>query len=184
MQYLGGKSRISKHIAEIINSEGRYNEIPWRQEQDSKRYSTINQSINQSPTFVSLFCGTCSIESKVNTKNKILNDKHEYLIEMFKGVQKGYDLQNYISKEEYKRIRENKDADKILSGFVGFGCSFGGKWFGGYAQNKTETNYTDQSKRSLLKDMNGLWEAEFLCKDYRDVEIPEGAIIYCDPPYI
>ena len=47
MQYLGGKSRISKHIAEIINSEGRYNEIPWRQEQDSKRYSTINQSINR-----------------------------------------------------------------------------------------------------------------------------------------
>lgn len=135
-------------------------------------------------TFVSLFCGSCSVESKVKEYNKIIcNDKHEYLIEMLKGVQDGYDLLEFITEEQYKYIKEHKDEDKILTGFVGFGCSFGGKFFGGYARNKTGTNYAAQSKRSLLKDMATLTTAEFSCLDYRDVIIPNGSIVYADPPY-
>ena len=53
----------------------------------------------------------------------------------------------------YDYIRTHKDEDHVLTGFVGFGCSFGGKWFGGYARNAGGTNYAAQSKRSLLKDM-------------------------------
>ena len=102
---------------------------------------------------------------------------------MLKGVQNGYELPEYISEEEYKYIREHKDDDTVLSGFVGFGCSFGGKWFGGYARNKGGTNYAKQSKTSLLKDMSTLSEAEFTCEDYRDLELPEGCVIYADPPY-
>ena len=52
MRYQGGKSRISKDIS-----------------------NAINQSVNANSTFVSLFCGTCSVESKINIENKILNDK-------------------------------------------------------------------------------------------------------------
>ena len=105
------------------------------------------------------------------------------MIELLNGVKNGYDLPEQISEEEYKYIREHKDEDKVLSGFVGFGCSFGGKWFGGYARNKTGTNYALQSKRSLLKDMNNLMDAEFICKDYREVELPNGCVVYADPPY-
>lgn len=79
--------------------------------------------------------------------------------------------------------RENKDADPVLAGFVGFGCSFGGKWFGGYARNKTGTNYAEQSKRSLLKDMATLQDAQFVCGDYRHLCIPQNSVIYADPPY-
>lgn len=163
MRYQGGKSRIAKLIVSAIERE---------------RERESNQ------TFVSLFCGSCSVESKVKGYNKIIcNDKHEYLIEMLKGVQDGYDLPEIISEEQYKYIREHKDEDKILTGFVGFGCSFGGKFFGGYARNKTGTNYAAQSKRSLLKDMATLTTAEFSCLDYRDVIIPDGSIVYADPPY-
>ena len=105
------------------------------------------------------------------------------MIELLNGVKNGYDLPEQISEEEYKYIREHKEEDKVLSGFVGFGCSFGGKWFGGYARNKTGTNYALQSKRSLLKDMNNLMDAEFICKDYREVELPNGCVVYADPPY-
>ena len=105
------------------------------------------------------------------------------MIELLNGVKNGYDLPEQISEEEYKYIREHKDEDKVLSGFVGFGCSFGGKWFGGYARNKTGTNYALQSKKSLLKDMNNLMDAEFICKDYREVELPNGCVVYADPPY-
>ena len=59
----------------------------------------------------------------------------------------------------------------------------GGKWFGGYARNATGTNYALQSKRSLLKDMATLQNAEFVCGDYRHLGIPPGSVIYADPPY-
>ena len=139
----------------------------------------------QNSTFVSLFCGSCSVESKIKGFDRmILNDKHEYLIQMLKSVQQGYELPDHISEEEYKKISNNKDENPALTGFVGFGCSFGGKWFGGYARNKTGTNYAAQSKRSLLKDMATLMDAEFICKDYADVELPSiSCVIYADPPY-
>jgi len=181
MQYLGGKSRISKQISEVIN-----NEISRWKIKNSTTDSTNNNNRERERqlTFVSLFCGTCSIESKIEGfDNIICNDNHEYLIELLKGVQNGYDLPEIITEEQYKYIREHKDEDKILTGFVGFGCSFGGKWFGGYARNKTNTNYALQSKKSLLKDMKNLMTAKFTCQDYRDLIIPNNSIVYADPPY-
>lgn len=180
MQYMGGKSRISKRIAGVIS-----NEIYGRKiadcVADSKRGRERERESN---TLVSLFCGTCSVESKLTCFDKIIcNDNHEYLIEMLRGVQNGYELPEFITPEDYKYIRTHKDENKVLTGFVGFGCSFGGKWFGGYARNKGGTNYALQSKTSLLKDMATLKNATFICADYRDVVLPEGAVIYADPPY-
>lgn len=126
MQYMGGKSRIARYIAEIINN-----------------------TLNGGACFVSLFCGSCSVESKVTGYDRIiLNDKHKYLIAMLRGVQAGYELPETITEEQYKAIRADKDADPVLAGFVGFGCSFGGKWFGGYARNKGGTNYAAQNSRN------------------------------------
>ena len=31
--------------------------------------------------------------------------------------------------------------------------------------------------------MNTLMDAEFTCLDYRDVVLPDGCVVYCDPPY-
>jgi DNA adenine methylase len=159
MQYLGGKSRIAKDISGIIN-----------------QYS-------EDRLFISLFCGTCSVESMVISKSKTLNDSHLYLIELLKAVQNGYEIPEQITKEEYYRVKSNQDENKALSGFVGFGCSFGAKWWGGYAQNKARTNYAMQSKNSLLRKMNNLKDANILCSDYRTVKIPDGSVVYCDPPY-
>ena len=140
MRYLGGKSKISKDIAKIINDEiGRNKSVP----------------------FVSLFCGSCSIESKVDANIKILNDAHPYLISLYKALQEGYELPNNVTREQYNWIRAHKDLDPALSGFVGFGCSFGGKWFGGYASNRGGTNYVEQSKRSMLNVFDGIANAEF-----------------------
>ena len=182
MQYQGGKSRIAKPISEVI-----INEVSRWEIKDSNLDCGSNREREResNQTLVSLFCGSCAVEAKLAPHfNKVVcNDKHEYLIEMLKGVQNGYELPEQISEEEYKYIRLHKDENKILTGFVGFGCSFGGKFFGGYARNKEQTNYALQSKKSLLKDMVQLPNAEFTCLDYRDVEIPNGSIVYADPPY-
>lgn len=145
MQYMGGKSRIARYIAEIINNTlnggGAFDEIPRRQEPYSNTFGADPQRYGGA-CFVSLFCGSCSVESKVTGYDRIiLNDKHKYLIAMLRGVQAGYELPETITEEQYQAIRADKDADPVLAGFVGFGCSFGGKWFGGYARNKGGTNY-------------------------------------------
>lgn len=86
MRYQGGKSRIAPTLAKIISAT------------------------QGGDTFVSLFCGSCSVESRVNGFSRIiLNDKHPYLISLLKGVQNGYDLPEQISEKQYRYIRENKD---------------------------------------------------------------------------
>ena len=161
MQYMGGKSRISKQIAEILNS-----------------------AIDKDTPFVSLFCGSCAIESKVQADVKILNDKHPYLIAMWQALQNGWMPPDVVTKEEYYRVKANMDENPALTGFVGFGCSFGGKWWGGYAKDKRGDDYCGQAKRGLLKDLVGIQSATFTCLDYHDVEIQDGAVVYCDPPYV
>lgn len=113
----------------------------------------------------------------------ICNDKQQYLIALLNGVKNGYELPEFISEERYRYIKEHKNENKILTGFVGFGCSFAGKFFGGYARNKEGTNYAMQSKKSLLKDISNLTNTQFISKDYRDVLLPNGCVVYCDPPY-
>ena len=89
---MGGKSKISKQIGGIIN------EIYGRQIENQKRDSKFNRERESNVnTFVSLFCGSCSIESKVNIPNKILNDNHYYLIEMWKGLQNGRTFPDIIT---------------------------------------------------------------------------------------
>lgn len=161
MQYMGGKGKISKDISGIIN-----------------RHTEGNKP------FVSLFCGSCAIESKVNSPHKICNDKHEYLIAMWQALQDGYELPEDITREQYNDTKNNLERDKALSGFVGFACGFGGKWYGGYAFNSKGDNYAIRGKRSILKDFEGLKTAQFTQMDYSDVGIPDGAIIYADPPYM
>lgn len=133
--------------------------------------------------FVSLFCGSCVVEAKVNSSQKILNDKHEYLIAMWQAVQNGYELPDAVSNEDWKLIKANQDGDRALSGFVGFACSYGGRWFEGYARG-VGRNYANEAKRGIAVKMNGLRSATFLNLDYRDVQIPQNAVVYCDPPYI
>lgn len=133
---------------------------------------------------MSLFCGSCSVESRITGfKTMILNDKHPYLIALLQAVQAGYEPPGVVTEEEYQFIRAHKDLFPALAGFAGFACSFGGEWFGGYARCAHGTNYADVGRRSLLKTMASLKSAKILNLDYRDVPIPPGSVIYADPPY-
>ena len=117
MRYQGGKSRIATSIALAI-------------ERERERVKGTMGNL------VSLFCGSCAVESKLapHFSNVICNDNHKYLIALWRALQSGYDLPEVISEDTYKSIRENKDVNPALTGFVGFGCSFGGKFFGGYSR--------------------------------------------------
>lgn len=158
MQYFGGKTKVSNQIVEYLESVRKENQ-----------------------TYIEPFVGGGIICSKMSGERKAY-DYNEYLIEMYKAVQGGYELPNCISEEEYKYIREHKDDDKALTGFVGFGCSFAGKWFGGYARNKSNHNYCLASKNSLLRKMSTMYDVTFEWKDYKKLDLHD-CLVYCDPPY-
>ena len=161
MQYFGGKQRISKDLSVFFNAQLKNNQ-----------------------PFVDLFCGSCNIISKIDDNRlRIANDKHYYLIEMWKALQNGWDIPDKITEEEYNYIKNNKDKNSALTGFVGFGCSYSGKWFGGYARNNTNRNYCLNAKNSNLKILPKIKDVVFYNLDYKEVDIPIGSLVYCDIPY-
>lgn len=103
---------------------------------------------------------------------------------MYKALQDGWTPPTELTGEEYIHIKDNQDEQPHLTGFVGFGCSFAGKWFGGYAKDSSGRNYCLNAHNSILKKVeNGLLkDSEFICCDYKELK-PDNMIIYCDPPY-
>lgn len=164
MKYVGSKHRHAKHILPIILKDRKPND--W---------------------YVEPFVGSCGTMDKV-TGPRIGNDNNYYLIEMWKALQNGWKPPEQVSLEEYKHIRDNKNLYfPELIGFVGFGCSFGGKWWGGYARGKDnngkERDYCGESRRNVLKQVPLIKDIIFTCKDYRELTYPTNSIIYLDPPY-
>ena len=67
---------------------------------------------------------------------------------------------------------------------VGFGCSFAGKWWGGYARGGEGRNYCQNAKNSILKKVEKLHNVYFSSTSYDDVEIEQSnSMLYCDIPY-
>lgn len=173
MQYLGGKVRLAKYIA-----------------------SEIVQHIPFDGTYVEPFCGACAVAVKVAEYRPdvkiICNDLHPYLIALLKGVADGsFVPPNSLSEEEYRYIKAHKDENPALTGFAGFGCSFMGDWFHGYArcyeggiplQEKHYRPKAEVAKDNLLIDFRES-TIQFHNADYRALDIPEGAVVYCDPLY-
>lgn len=158
MRYFGGKTRTCNAISEILQ----YN-------------------LEEGQTFISPFVGGGWVENLI-VGNKECYDKHPYLIAMYQELQKGWEPPKELTKEEYDHIKTNPDEKPYLTGFVGFGCSFAGKWFGGYAKDSTGRNFCLNAYNSIMRKMKGFQDTKFECKSYKDIN-PSGALIYCDPPY-
>jgi DNA adenine methylase len=161
MKYMGSKNRIAKHLLPIMleNRNGR--------------------------TWVEPFVGGANMIDKVDGK-RIGADFNEYVISLFTGIQNGFMPPNEVSEEEYRQARLNRVVMPLVS-FIGFGCSYSGKWFGGYARGNTNKgeprNYCLESKKNILKQAENLNDVEFVHSSYQDLEIPKNSLIYCDPPY-
>jgi len=135
--------------------------------------------------YVEPFVGGANMIDKVGG-DRIGNDTHPYLIELLKGVSNGWIPPTEISEDQYKAANRSREVN-ALTGFIGFGCSYGGKWFGGYARgddaNGKPRNYAAESPRNLVKQAAGLDRVVWLCCSYSLLSIPPNSIIYCDPPY-
>lgn len=159
--YVGGKTKYAKEILAVILPGNEHREY-WEP-----------------------FVGSAAMLVHVPTSmRRFANDKNPYLIAMHEAVRDGWSPPTEITEEQYKHIRQHPSQyPKELTGFVSIGCSFGAKMWGGYARNKKGTNYTEQSCRAALNTIGALQRVSFIAGDYQELVIPDGALVYCDPPY-
>jgi len=164
MRYLGGKSRTAKQIGAFLRSLHKPGQ-----------------------TYLEPFVGAGWVLAQMDgiDGDRIASDANPYLIAMYRCLQQGWRPPTEISEEEYKAIKEiESDIPEYmaLKAFVGFGCSFAGKWFAGYCRDAQKNNYAARASRSLLKRWVAMESTRFLCCNYTDHE-PDGYLVYCDPPY-
>ena len=133
MYYFGGKSKISKDLANVLNP------------------------ITKGKPFVDLFCGACNVVEKITTaSSRMANDNNPYLIALLKAVQDGYEPPTHVTREQYNYVMGHLDENPALSGFVGIGCSFSGGWHSGYAHNNRGDNYATNARNTLLRQKQKL----------------------------
>lgn len=163
MKYMGSKNRHAKELLPIIlknRKQGQY--------------------------YVEPFCGRCNMIDKVDGP-RIANDNHFYLIKLLESIAIGWIPPNFITENEYKWAKQSNEISPHLRGFIGFCCSYSGKYFGGFARGNDSKgnprNYCAEQKRNLTKQAPNLKGIEFFNMDYRNLPIPANSIIYCDPPY-
>ena len=112
------------------------------------------------------------------------SDVQPFIVALMRAVRDGWEAPSNVSREEYRHIKDNRDLyPPCLVGFVGFACSFGGKWWGGYASNKENHNYAAAGSRVLRILGGDLQGASLVNRSYKDLVIPPDSLVYCDPPY-
>jgi len=160
MKYMGSKNRIAKEILPIMLKE------------------------RGDRTWVEPFVGGANVIDKVQG-NRIGNDNQEYVIALYKALQNGYVPPKEVTSDFFFEVENNKDKyPKELVGYLGTQLTFGCEWWGSFRRDNTgKRNYGVEAYNNVIKQQPNLIGIEFVCGDYRDLEIPTNSLIYCDPPY-
>ena len=170
MRYMGSKRRIAKHILPIMVWDRKPGQF-W----------------------VEPFVGGANMIDKVDG-NRLGADINEYLITLFHGLQNGFVPPDFVSEEFFKWTKNNRTVCP-LTAFIGFGCSYAGMWFAGYARNvkkdapnaellnRTTKSFCKHSKNGIMRQLPNLLEVGFLHCSYDELYVPPNSKIYCDPPY-
>lgn len=166
MQYMGGKFRQSREIYRIL-----------------RPYVTSNT------VYVEPFCGgmwsATRVARELRPGKMILNDINKPLMLLWeKCLREGCDwLPEYPSREMYQWYKEHRPEDDPITAYIGFGFCFGGSWYSTYI--KPGTSHIGDQRKSIYNKVRELSKVvyELHNVDYANLVIPDGAVVYCDPPY-
>lgn len=166
MKYLGGKYFLAKHIAEVL----------------------LQLPLEYTNGYLEPFCGALSVLTRMapHFDKCEASDVHEDLIELWKQVKTNtFRPPKTMTEARYLRVKKMK-SPSALKAFVGFGCSFGGKYFAAYAQKYTggkRENYLQAATNSVHKIHPLIQNCTFRCVSYDQLK-PVNKLVYCDPPYM
>lgn len=158
MKYMGSKA---KHAKEII--------------------AILEQNRNRGQLYIEPFVGGANIIDKMKNP-RIGNDIDEDLITLWKAVSCGWMPEKEYTEQRYNQIKKEETSPE--RGYCAFALSYGGKKFGGWRRDsKGKRNYVDEAYRSAEKQFPMLKGCYFQCLPYHEMIIPDGSLVYCDPPY-
>lgn len=162
MQYMGGKYKIAKELAGVI--------------------STFNPRVYWEP-----FVGAGNVIQYVNAPFKIGSDIDIHVVSYLQRVRDGWLPPNEITEEQWKFYRDyqpKNSEEYALKAAVGYGCSFGGRFFEGYARDpRSDRNFAKTVRNYSVKQAPLLNGIDFRNHGYCE-NVPDGVdLIYCDPPY-
>lgn len=165
MQYLGGKSKIARWLVAAMRPR-----LSGRE-------------------FWDAFCGGLSVSLAISETGArgLATDANPALVNLYQAVAAGWDPPAVVSEDDYAAARSLPDTDPRKA-FCGFACSFGGKWFGGYARAPKEAGrtYAGAGRTALLRDVGLLVERgiDVALANFLEVEPePTETVLYLDPPY-
>lgn len=161
MRYVGGKFLIRKQVAEYL------------------------ESVRGSRDYFEPFVGGAWVTIEMSGKRHA-SDINSHLITMWKALQDGWIPPDNVSEEMFREYKEKMPENDPLTAFIGFGCTYGGRFMQGFARQKerdgTDRNFALVAKNSLLKKLPKLKDVTFTHGSYLSYA-PDNKLIYCDPPY-
>ena len=168
LRYLGNKTRLSKELTPLL----------------TKHLTGENW-------YVEPFAGAFGMISNIHYSKRIAYDNDKYIIELMKAVRNGWSPPETLTETEYinlKTLASNGHVEPLIA-FAGYGCSFGGKWFNGFARGgKTsrgeDRNHVAESARNLNKMRDKLQGIKIRLFDYKDAPLGVSNVIYADPLYV
>lgn len=161
MKFMGSKRRIAKEILAIIEPQ------------------------IQGRLYVEPFVGGGNMIEKVKVTKKIGSDIDADVVAALTLIKMRPDAlpkdSNEFTEEDYR----NRCAGKweSIKSFAAFAYSYAAKKWGGWRRSKCGRDYVSEAFRNAQKQSPLLSDVTLLNVDYRDLELPEPAVIYCDPPY-
>jgi DNA adenine methylase len=174
VNYQGGKSSLAKQIGAFMQA----------------RYQP-------GANYYEPFIGAGNVLARTGfvTGQRFASDVHTDLIMMYCAIKSGWVPPSEVTKAEYQALQYSEPS--ALRGFVGFGSSWGGKWFGGYAGARTTTGtgrisagntdkvytFASSAKNGLMRMLPIIQATDFQTISYADVRPAPGSLVYCDPPY-
>lgn len=137
------------------------------------------------------FVGSGKVIQSVKAEDRTGTDLDRPMIALLKAVQSGWNPPTVVTEDDYglwmSRRKKLRYADDPMMGFVGYGCSFGARYFQGYARSKKGTvNFAESARAALLRQKPLLKDVYLFVDDYRQVMTGgrlNPRVMYCDPPY-
>jgi DNA adenine methylase len=124
------------------------------------------------------FCGGLNVMQHVEHPNKIASDNNCYLIGLWQYLLNGGEYPDYISKEEFTFVKNNKEQFPAwYVGFCGVLAGYRGVFLRGYA------NDCKNRIRATTRQLPFLNNINLESCDYKAHSDKKGFVIYCDPPY-
>lgn len=160
MKYMGSKARLSAKILNVMGASGR--------------------------DYVEPFAGGMNMISAVcGARTRHANEINKYVVAMFESLIDGWQPE-YVSRDEYNELRKLSGPEHLI-GWAGVACSYSGKWFGGFAgiveTKDGRRDYQAEAIKNASKQVAQMKDVTFSSLSYDELEIPDGCLVYCDPPY-